>query len=578
MKKSASALVLLLFLSIITVSLPQMGVVKADEDIYIRADGSVGGTDKIQRVGDVYTFTDNIEGSLVVEKDDILIDGRQHTLKGRGKRVVLYGVRLHSRNNVTVKNLTVEGFRWGFHIFGGSMNRIVGCTVQNCYCAIYFFDAPNNMLRNNTFVKCDYGFNIDSRTSSLEDWIQDVDCSNTVDGRPAYYLINEDDVEVPSGAGWIALVNCTGITVQNQNITNNSKGIVLFNTRESEINGNHLMNNLEGIYIAQSSNNSITGNIVTDSLWGVVLGGSKNTLHGNSISNSHKIVLEGMGGGIFVHGQFNHIYGNTITDNENGITIGSGATSNKIFENSILNNEIGFCVAADPFKKEASNNTIYHNSFINNTEQVYQFKGMGFPISVNVWDNGKEGNYWSDYEARYPNASELDGSGVWDTPYVIDENNRDNYPLMAPLVAPLYIFDAGTWEGVSYRVGVVSNSTVSDFSFNPDEGALLRFDVEGEEGTTGFCNVTIPKDLLYTEGNWTVLVDGYSVTPTVNEDTNNTYLYFTYNYNKQTIEIIGTTAIPEFPSWIILPLLLTATALIIICKQKLHKTANQQSY
>ena len=36
--------------------------------------------------------------------------------------------------------------------------------------------------------------------------------------------------------------------------------------------------------------------------------------------------------------------------------------------------------------------------------------------------------------------------------------------------------------------------------------------------------------------------------------------------------------IPEFPSWIILPLLLTATALIIICKQKLHKTANQQSY
>jgi len=36
--------------------------------------------------------------------------------------------------------------------------------------------------------------------------------------------------------------------------------------------------------------------------------------------------------------------------------------------------------------------------------------------------------------------------------------------------------------------------------------------------------------------------------------------------------------IPEFPSWIILPLLLTATALIIICKQKLHKTPNQQSY
>ncbi len=38
------------------------------------------------------------------------------------------------------------------------------------------------------------------------------------------------------------------------------------------------------------------------------------------------------------------------------------------------------------------------------------------------------------------------------------------------------------------------------------------------------------------------------------------------------------TPIPEFPSWIILPLLITATLLIIICKQKLPKTPSQQSY
>jgi len=33
-------------------------------------------------------------------------------------------------------------------------------------------------------------------------------------------------------------------------------------------------------------------------------------------------------------------------------------------------------------------------------------------------------------------------------------------------------------------------------------------------------------------------------------------------------------SIPEFPSWTILPLLLIATLLIIICKQRLPKTAN----
>ena len=41
---------------------------------------------------------------------------------------------------------------------------------------------------------------------------------------------------------------------------------------------------------------------------------------------------------------------------------------------------------------------------------------------------------------------------------------------------------------------------------------------------------------------------------------------------------IQTPIIPEFPSWIILPLLITATFLIIICKQKLPKTPSQQSY
>ena len=119
-------------------------------------------------------------------------------------------------------------------------------------------------------------------------------------------------------------------------------------------------------------------------------------------------------------------------------------------------------------------------------------------------------------------------------------------------------------------VYVVSNSTASNFSFSP-ESALIRFDVEGEDGTTGFCRVTVPKDLLYAEGDWTILVDGVSVTSTVNEDSSNTYLYFTYNHSSKTVEIIGTDAIPEFPSWIILPLLITLTFAAIIYKKTLTK-------
>jgi hypothetical protein len=63
------------------------------------------------------------------------------------------------------------------------------------------------------------------------------------------------------------------------------------------------------------------------------------------------------------------------------------------------------------------------------------------PPQRNVWDDSKEGNYWSDYVTRYPNATEIDGSGIWDTTYVISENNQDSYPLMSPVAIPEFPYE-----------------------------------------------------------------------------------------------------------------------------------------
>ena len=54
--------------------------------------------------------------------------------------------------------------------------------------------------------------------------------------------------------------------------------------------------------------------------------------------------------------------------------------------------------------------------------------------SANVWDNRSVGNYWSDYLTKCPNATEIDSSGVRNTPYVIDTNNTDYYQLAVPTV------------------------------------------------------------------------------------------------------------------------------------------------
>jgi parallel beta-helix repeat protein len=272
---------------------------------------------------------------------------------------------------------------------------------------------------------------------------------------------------------------------------------------------------------------------------------------------------------------------NTLANMSAGIRF-YGSSNNQIIGNNITNNGYGIYFSGGGFLSTyypSPNNIFYHNNFVNNQRAVYDIADEGspwVPVSsppVNIWDDGyaSGGNYWG-----YYTSGDNDGDGIGDTPIIINENNRDNYPLMAPVQnTNQYTFFAGTWESQEYYVHVTSNSTIANFQFNPSEGAFIRFTVEGESGTVGFCRITIPKELIQTEENWIVLVNENPVTPTVNKDPSNTYMYFIYPHGTKTIEIKGTTVIPEFPSWIILPLILTAIALIIICKQKLPKTPNQ---
>jgi hypothetical protein len=54
--------------------------------IYIRADGNVEGTDKIQRNGNIYVLKGSISGPIIVERDTIVLDGAGYTLQGSNGR------------------------------------------------------------------------------------------------------------------------------------------------------------------------------------------------------------------------------------------------------------------------------------------------------------------------------------------------------------------------------------------------------------------------------------------------------------------------------------------------------------
>lgn len=162
---------------------------------------------------------------------------------------------------------------------------------------------------------------------------------------------------------------------------------------------------------------------------------------------------------------------------------------------------------------------------------------------------------------------QLGSDGVGDTTYVIDADNYDSYPLMTPI----RMFNAGTWNGAPYYVDISSNSTISNFSFSQAE-RRISFNVTGANNTLGVCRVVIPKPLLWVENGWIVFVGWTQIGPWVTEDTDNAYLYFMYSHSAKEVQIIGTNVIPEFPSFFIPPIFMTATLLAVIAYRRKHTT------
>lgn len=140
-----ATLILLLILCSLLVSFPQIEEAKAQSTIYIRADGTVEGTDKIQRDGDVYTLTGDISGGIEVERNFTVIDGAGYILQGSGS-----GRGVNIRWHGTVQNLQIIGFDYG--ISAVSDNTILGNYIADCFTGINVIGGVNNTIKNNTFV------------------------------------------------------------------------------------------------------------------------------------------------------------------------------------------------------------------------------------------------------------------------------------------------------------------------------------------------------------------------------------------------------------------------------------------
>jgi parallel beta-helix repeat protein len=347
----------------------------------------------------------------------------------------------------------------------------------------------------------------------------------------------------------------SSISISGNTITNTNNGLWVRYSSNSSISGNNIANNSYGIRFEYSYSNSLSGNTITNDRGVYFYNSSSNGISGNTITNTYYgIQLES-------YSNFNTISENNIIANTNsGIVLSGSSNNNTIGGNNIANNGEGISLTYS----SVSSNRIYHNNFIDNTQQVYSL-GIG-----NSWDDGypSGGNYWSDYT-----GVDANGDGIGDTPSTINTNNQDRYPLIFPLVWDYSNPIPVLWAGTIYPVGLSSNSTISGFRFNQLQ-KQISFNLTGSSGATGYCNVTIPKALL-ADSQWTITINGVPKTDyTKTENVTHTILYFTYTHASTSHVIIqGTSVIPEFLQFIILPLFMVLTLLaVVLAKSLLKKT------
>jgi parallel beta-helix repeat protein len=229
----------------------------------------------------------------------------------------------------------------------------------------------------------------------------------------------------------IYLYEVKNCCIRENRILGNWRGIRLYNCSKCIIYRNNILNTTESlaIWLEDSNGTIIDSNVISNNSCGVYLGWSDNDLvYRNTITDSDYYGLT------LTASNMSSIIDNVIQNSSRweGLALWS-SSFNKIVANSILNSHnYGLLIGS------SSNNTICHNNFIDNAIQVYDpYREYGARMpSVNSWDDGYPygGNYWSDYNGtdfyhgRYQNVSGSDGIG--DTPYVINVNNRDNYPFM----------------------------------------------------------------------------------------------------------------------------------------------------
>ncbi|UCG68197.1 MAG: right-handed parallel beta-helix repeat-containing protein [Thermoplasmata archaeon] len=313
--------------------------------------------------------------------------------------------------NIEIKNLTINYTDPAIQLAYSSYANITGNNLTDNRDGIFLYESSNNYISDN-FISSNqrYGLQLTRSSNNI-----------IIDNNVSY---NDESIFLSSSS--------TGATFSGNLVHANTYGINLESSDDALFINNTVYNNDYGIRLWYSDNSVLKNNSVySNNIYGISINKSSNPL----VNENY---ISGNGYGLFlILSSTAVICNNSIRDNGYGISIESYSDVN-ITGNTIFSSQsYGVWLSS-------SNNDIYihHNNFMNLPGK------QASDNSANYWDDGypSGGNYWSDFRGydkfSGPNQNIPGNDGIGDTPYELDIDSQDNYPLMQPIGNISYL-----WEG-----------------------------------------------------------------------------------------------------------------------------------
>jgi nitrous oxidase accessory protein len=322
-------------------------------------------------------------------------------------------------------------------------------TVRNGKIGLAITEVLHTRMRSITMIGSQYNFRFIEASEPVRSY-PDIDTSNTAEGAPIYFWMNQHNRTIADDAGFVALRNCSGITLRNLNLSNNGNGIYAVVVSGLLVENVTTSNTIQGLSLYAVTDSVIRNSVIEHNMLGIGLARcDRNVIIDNLISSNDCVI-------ILEQSRYNTVEKNQIAwSNQNWLSAGlrlSYTSYNTIKENMIANNERGIVYT------ESYNNSIFHNNFEMNNMQISDQGVVHYP---NFWDNGCEGNFWSNY-----NGTDLNDDGIGDTD--LPWEGVDHYPLVNLYWKPGDIdhdLDIDIFDVV--KCGIAYGSTPSDPNWNP---------------------------------------------------------------------------------------------------------------